>query len=287
MIGRRWYVPWLFLLPSLIILGAFLWLPTLNTSILAFTNTEAIGGGEFTGLENFQRLVADEDFWNSLINSLIYLVGIVPFLVALPLLIAVLVNTHLPGATFFRVMFFTPVVASMVVVALVWDWMLQSRGMFNFILQQLQIINEPVGWLTNPQLALFSVMGVTVWKGLGYYMVLYLAGLQNIDPQLYEAAKIDGAGVLRRLWSITVPLLRPTMLLVAAVSAINALKVFTEVYVMTGGGPNRASETLVLYIFRTGITPGLEIGYASAMSLVLFIVVLGFSLLNQRAQSEE
>jgi multiple sugar transport system permease protein len=281
MIGRRPYTPWLFLLPALVILGTFLWVPTVNTGILAFSNTRAIGGGEFTGLENFRLLLGDESFWNALVNSVLYVVVVVPLLVVLPLLIAVLVNAHLPGIGFFRVVFFTPVVASMVVVALIWDWVLQTNGLFNFVLRQLHLINEPIGWLTEPQLTLFSVMAVTVWKGLGYYMVLYLAGLQNINPELYDAAKVDGAGAVRRFLSITVPLLRPMMALVAALTAISALKVFTEVYVMTGGGPNRASQTLVPYIFERGIAPGLEIGYASAMSLVLFVAVLAFSLLSQ------
>ncbi len=282
MIGRRWFTPWLFLLPALVILGVFLWGPAVNTAVLAFTNTRSIGGGSFTGLENFARLVADGDFRNALWHSLLYVVGVVPLLVALPLLLAVLVDSKLPFVAFFRVVFFTPVVASMVVVALIWDWVLRSDGLFNYVLQRLSIINEPVGWLTDPQIALFSVMAVTVWKGLGYYMVIYLAGLQNVPRELYDASKVDGAGPVRRFVSITVPLLRPTMVLVGALSAVSALKVFTEVFVLTGGGPARASQTLVPYIYERGITPGLELGYASAMSLVLFLLVLGFSLAGQR-----
>jgi multiple sugar transport system permease protein len=282
MIGRRFYTPWLFLLPSLAILGVFLWLPAVNTGILAFTNSQAIGGGTFTGLQNFRRLLADEAFRSALWHSILYVAVCVPMLVVLPLLIAVLVNAHLPGMSFFRTMFFTPVVASMVVVALIWQWVLQSDGLLNFVLQELRLINAPIGWLTDAQLVLFSVMAVTIWKGLGYYMVIYLAGLQNVPAELYEAAKMDGAGSLRRFWSITIPLLRPTMVLVGALTAIGALQVFDEVYVMTGGGPNGESETLVLYIFQTGITPGLQIGYASAMSLVLFLLVLGFTIVGQR-----
>jgi len=282
MIGRRWFTPWLFLLPALVVLGVFLWGPAVNTAVLAFTNTRSIGGGSFTGLDNFARLAADGDFRNALWHSLLYVVGVVPLLVALPLLLAVLVDAKLPFVAFFRVVFFTPVVASMVVVALIWDWVLRSDGLFNYVLQRLQIINEPVGWLTDPQIALFSVMAVTVWKGLGYYMVIYLAGLQNVPSELYDAGKVDGAGPVRRFVSITVPLLRPTMVLVGALSAVSALKVFTEVFVLTGGGPARASQTLVPYIYERGITPGLELGYASAMSLVLFLLVLAFSLAGQR-----
>lgn len=282
MIGRRWSTPWLFLLPALVVLGVFLWGPALNTAVLAFTDTSALGGGTFTGWENFQRLSADPAFRGALVNSLLYVVIVVPLLVVLPLLLAVLVDTTLPFASFFRVVFFSPVVASMVVVALIWDWVLRSDGLFNAILLRLSVINEPVGWLTEPQLALFSVMGVTVWKGVGYYMVIYLAGLQNVPSELYDASKVDGAGPVRRFLSITVPLLRPTMVLVGALTAVSALKVFTEVFVMTGGGPFGSSETLVLYIYQRGITPGLELGYASAMSLVLFLLVLGFSVAGQR-----
>jgi multiple sugar transport system permease protein len=259
-IGRRWYTPWLFLLPALAVLGVFLWGPAVNTAVLAFTDTRSIGGGEFTGLENFARLAADGDFRNALVHSLLYVAVVVPLLVLLPLLLAVLVDTKLPLTSFFRVVFFSPVVASMVVVGLIWNWVLRSDGLFNFVLERLRLIDEPIAWLTDPQLALFSVMAVTVWKGLGYYMVIYLAGLQNVPRELYDASRVDGAGPVRRFWSITVPLLRPTMILVAALTAVSALKVFTEVFVMTGGGPARASQTLVPYIYERGITPGLELG---------------------------
>lgn len=286
MIGRRWYTPWLFLLPALAILTVFLWGPALNTAVLAFTDTQTLRGGQFTGLENFQRLTRDAQFRNALTNSLQYVMVVVPLLVALPLLLAVLVNTKLPGATFFRTIYFTPVVASMVVVALIWQWVLRTDGLLNWVLLRLQILNEPVGWLSDPGLVLLSVMLVTVWKGLGYYMVIFLAGLQNIPEELYDASKVDGAGPLRRFVAITVPLLGPTMVLVGSLAAINALKVFTEVYVMTRGGPNRASETLVMYIFKTGITPGRELGYASAISLVLFAFVLVLSLVLQRRRTQ-
>lgn len=280
MIGRRWYVPWLFLLPSLVLLGAFYWWPVVNTGILALTDSHTLRGGEFTGLDNFRRMIGDSFFWNALENSLTFAVGVVPALIVLPLLLAVLVNTKLPGIAFFRTVFFSPVIASMVVVALIWSWMLRTDGLVNYVLQQLQIINEPAGWLSDPSLALISVIIVTVWKGLGYYMVIYLAGLQNIPDDLYEAASVDGAGAIRRFWSITVPMMRPSMVLVGTLSAINAIKVFTEVFVLTGGGPFRSSETLVLYIYERGFE-GLEMGYASAMSLSLFVLVLVLSLVSQ------
>nr|WP_246211052.1 sugar ABC transporter permease [Phytoactinopolyspora alkaliphila] len=245
------------------------------------TDAHAIRGGSFTGLDNFVRLAGDPFFRNALKNSAVFTIGVVPLLVILPLLLAVLVNAKLPGMSFFRTVFFSPVVASMVVAALLWGWMLRSDGLFNWVLIRLQILNEPVGWLTDPALALISVMFVTVWKGLGYYMIIYLAGLQNVPEELHEAATVDGAGAFRRLWSITVPLLRPTMVLVATLAAISAIKVFTEVFVLTGGGPRRSSQTLVPYIYERGIV-GLEMGYASAMSIVLFALVLVFTVLAGR-----
>jgi putative chitobiose transport system permease protein len=280
-IGRRWYVPWLFLLPSLAVLGLFYWWPIANTGVLSFTDAHAIRGGSFIGLDNFIRLAGDPFFRNALQNSVVFALGVVPLLVFLPLFLAVLVNAKLPGMSFFRTVFFSPVVASMVVAALLWGWMLRSDGLFNWFLMQLKILNEPVGWLTDPTLALISVMFVTVWKGLGYYMIIYLAGLQNVPAELHEAAIVDGAGPIRRFWSITVPLLRPIMVLVGTLAAISAVKVFTEVFVLTGGGPRRASQTLVPYIYERGIV-GLEMGYASAMSMVLFVLVLGLTLLAGR-----
>lgn len=281
MIGRRWYTPWLFLAPSLLLLGVFMWWPVANTAMLAFTDTHTIRGGGFTGLDNFRRIAGDRFFWNAFGNSLFFAAVVLPALTVLPLLLAILVNHKLRGMTFFRVLFFSPVVASMVVAALIWGWLLRSDGLLNWTLERLGILNEPVRWLSDPSLVMVSVALVTIWKGLGYYMVIYLAGLQNIPEDLYEAASIDGAGSVRRFFSVTVPLIRPTMLLVGTLSAINAIKVFTEAFVLTGGGPNRASETLVLYIYQRGFS-GLELGYSSAMSLVLFVLVLGLTLLTQR-----
>jgi putative chitobiose transport system permease protein len=279
-IGRRWYTPWLFLAPALVLLGVFLWWPVLNTALLAFTDTHTLRGGGFTGLENFRRIAGDRFFRNALGNSVLFTAIVLPALTVLPLLLAILASAKLRGMTVFRVLFFSPVVASMVVAALIWGWLLRSDGMVNFVLQWLGVLNEPVRWLSDPSLVMISVAIVTIWKGLGYYMVIYIAGLQNIPEDLYEAAALDGAGAVRRFWSITVPLIRPTMFLVGTLTALNAIKVFTEAFVLTGGGPNRASETLVLYIYQRGFS-GLELGYASAMSLVLFVLVLGLTLLSQ------
>ncbi|MFC7547886.1 carbohydrate ABC transporter permease [Plantactinospora sp. GCM10030261] len=281
MIGRRWYVPWLFLAPALAITGLMIWGPLANTGVLAFTDARALGGGQFTGLENFRKLAGDTEFFRALGNTALYIVVVVPALVALPLLLAQLVHAKLPGIGAFRAVFYSPVIASMVVVGLIWSWLLSSEGLVNAVLVKLRLVAEPLPFLTDSTLLLLSAMLVTIWKGLGYYMVIYLAALSNVPNDLHEAAKVDGAGPVRRFLSVTVPTVRPTMLLVGTLSAIAAAKVFAEVYVLSSGtaGPGGQAKSIVYYIREVGLGVGGEIGYASAMSLVLFVGTLGLSVL--------
>ncbi|RKN40698.1 sugar ABC transporter permease [Micromonospora endolithica] len=257
------------------------WGPLANTGVLAFTDARALGGGQFTGVENFRRLAQDDEFFRALANTGLYLVVVVPALVLLPLLLAQLVHAKLPGLGAFRAVFYSPVIASMVVVGLIWSWLLSSEGLVNAVLLRLKVIAEPLPFLTDSTLLLFSCMLVTVWKGLGYYMVIYLAALSNVPNELYEAAKVDGAGAVRRFRSVTVPTVRPTMLLVGALSAISATKVFAEIYVLSSGtaGPGGQAKSIVYYIREVGLGVDGEIGYASAMSLVLLVGTLGLSVL--------
>lgn len=289
MTSRRRLTPWLFLAPALLVAAVFHLWPFANTIVLSFTDAKALGGGEFTGLANFSRLVDDARFWQSFGNTALYLVVVVPLLVALPLLLAVLVEKRIAGIGFFRAVFYSPVVASMVVVGLIWTWMLSSDGMVNWVLRSLRLVSEPVPFLTDSTLLLFSCMLVTVWKGLGYYMVVYLAALGNVPRELHEAAQMDGAGVVRRFWSVTVPSVRPTMVLVGVLASIAAMKVFAEVYVISNGtaGPGGEARTLVYTIREVGLGLGGEVGYASAMSLALFVFTLAFSILFLRVNREE
>lgn len=289
MTGRRWFTPWTFLAPALVVAVLFSIGPFVNTVVLAFTNAQALGGGHFTGLENFRRLASDSAFWQAFGNTALYVVVVVPALVVLPLLLALLVQRTVPGIGFFRSVYYSPVVASMVVVGLVWTWLLQTDGLVNWVLQSLRLVSEPVPFLTDSRLLLFSAMFVTVWKGLGYYMVVYLAALANVPKELHEAAEVDGAGSVRRLWSITVPTIRSTILLVAVLSAIAAAKVFAEIYVMSNGsgGPGGQSQSLVFRIRDVGLGLSGETGYASAMSLVLFLGTVAFSVVFVRMSREK
>jgi putative chitobiose transport system permease protein len=197
-----------------------------------------------------------------------------------PLALAILVNQKLRGMAFFRMAYYTPVIISMVVAGIAWKALYANDGILNQLLKMIGF-SEGIPWLTSPQLALWSVMVVTIWKGLGYYMVIYLAGLQGIPAELYEAAAIDGSDGWQKHWDITLPLMRPYLLLVAVISSISAMKVFEEVYIMTQGGPLNHSKTVVYYVYERAFQD-LEINYASAIGLVLFIFILILSLINLR-----
>ncbi|WP_030194266.1 carbohydrate ABC transporter permease [Streptomyces sp. NRRL S-87] len=281
---RRGWTPYLFLAPGLAAVVVFgLW-PFANTVVLSLTDARMLAGGRFVGLANYTRALRDPDFWQAAANSVLYLLVAVPCLVVLPLGLAVLVRREVPGIGFFRSAFYTPVIASAVVVGLVWQWVLRSDGLVNTVLRELRLVSEPVPFLTDSTLLLVSAMVVTVWKGLGYYMVFYLAALGNVPASLYEAAALDGAGPVRRFVSITVPSVRPMMLLVGTLSAISALRVFTEVYILGGesGGPGGGARTLPFLIRQVGLGFAGETGYASALSLLLFLLTLAFSLLGRR-----
>ncbi|MFI1798184.1 carbohydrate ABC transporter permease [Streptomyces sp. NPDC020379] len=279
--------PWLFLLPGLGVIAAFSLYPFVSTVQKAFTDARTLTPGSWVGLRNFQDMLGDDQFWVALRNSGLYVLLVVPFTVLLPLLLALLVQKRLPGVTFFRSAFYTPVVASVVVVSLIWAWMLDDRGLVNGILRFFGA--GPVAFLGDEWLLLFSAMALTVWKGLGYYMIIYLAALANVPRELHEAAAVDGAGALRRFVSVTVPALRSTMVLIGALSSVAAFKVFSEVYLLAGptGGPAGQDTTLVILVQRTGTGLNGRVGYASALSLVVFVIALLLMLLVLRADRKE
>ncbi len=272
--------PYLFLLPALLVLSLTVFYPALQAFYLSFTryDFDLTQPPVWIGLKNFRRLWVDRVFWETFRNTVLYLVGVVPILVALPLGMAILVNQKLRGIRWFRVAYYTPVVISMVVAGIAWKWLYADNGLLNQLLK-LVGISAGVPWLTSPGMAIFSVMVVTIWKGLGYYMVIYLAGLQAIPEDLYEAAAIDGSDGIKKHWDITVPLMQPYILLVAVISAISATKVFEEVYIMTQGGPRNSSKTIVYYVYEQAFQD-LEMSYACTIGLVMFLIILGLSLLR-------
>jgi putative chitobiose transport system permease protein len=276
----RSLTPYLFLAPALIVLALTVFWPALQAFYLSFTRFEydLTQPPAWIGFANFQKLWRDPVFWKTLGNTVLYLVCVVPLLVTLSLGLAILVNQNLKGIRWFRTAYYTPVVISMVVAGIAWKWLYASNGLLN---QGLQILgfSEGIPWLTSPDLSLFSVMAVTVWKGLGYYMVIYLAGLQGIPADLYEAAAIDGSDGLQKHWDITIPLMRPYLFLVAVISSISATKVFEEIFIMTKGEPLNSSKTVVYYLYERAFQD-LEMSYACAIGLVLFLMIFGLSILN-------
>ncbi|QNP28245.1 carbohydrate ABC transporter permease [Cylindrospermopsis curvispora] len=279
--------PYFFLIPALFLLSLTVFVPALQAFYLSFTTYQDIGESpKFIGIDNFVRLWYDPIFWLTLVNTIVYLVGVVPVLVILPLLLAILVNQKLRGMSWFRTAYYTPVVISMVVAGIAWKWLYAENGLLNQLIKTLGIFTDGIPWLTSPDkilgivpISLASVMVVTIWKGLGYYMVIYLAGLQSIPEDIYEAAAIDGSEGIRQHIDITIPLMRPYLALVAVISAISATKVFEEVYIMTGGGPLNSSKTVVYYLYEQAFS-NLQLTYACTIGLVLFVIILGLSYLQ-------
>lgn len=275
--------PWLFVAPALVLISLTVLAPALMALVMSFTRsgldvTEPL---QFIGLANLRRLVADPMFLRVLGTTAVYLVGVVPPIVLGALALAVLVNRALPGMHWFRGAFYTPVLVSIVVAAIAFRWLYAENGLVNGWASALFGEGfQPIGFLTDPLLALPSVMVVTLWKGLGYYMVIFLAGLQGIPRDLYEAAELDGCRGWRQHLDITLPLLRPYVALVSVVSAIAATKVFEEVFLMTQGGPADSTRTVVYYVYDLAFQE-LEISYACTAGLALFLVVLLLGLLQQ------
>jgi multiple sugar transport system permease protein len=288
---RKWWLPWLWMSPAIVGVTVFGVYPFLNTVLLSFTDAKPLGGvANFVGLDNYTRMFGDSDFWLATRNSLLYAVIVVPLMVVLPLTLAVLVEKNLPGIGFFRSAFYTPVLASSVVVGLSWQWLLSDQGLVNTWLEKAHLIKSAIPFLSDSWLILFSAMGLTIWKGLGWYMIFYLAALGNVPKELHEAASVDGAGAIRRFWHVTVPGVRTSMMLVGTLTGIGSLRVFTEIYMLGGstGGPGGADRTLPFYIRDVGLDPLTgNVGYGSAVSVALFALTLGLTLLSQRLTKED
>ncbi len=268
-------------MPALLLLSLSVLIPALLALLMSFTRS-GLDMGEplaWVGLSNLQRLLADATFRRVLGTTVLYLVGVVPPIVVSSLSLAILVNRQLPGIRLLRAAYYTPVLVSIVVAAIAFRWLYGENGLLNGLLSTWLGADTPIGFLTDPRLALVSVMVVTFWKGIGYYMVIFLAGLQGIPRELYEAAVLDGCRGWRVHLHITLPLLRPYVALVAVISAIAATKVFEEVFLMTQGGPADSTRTLVYYVYDQAFQE-LDISYACTVGLALFLLVMLLTLLR-------
>ena len=272
------YIPYLFLAPALILLAVFFFLPFFESFYISMLDySKDIYNPEFIGFANYTELFKSSLFWKTMLNTVIYLIVAVPLLVILPLIIAIVINQKLRFINFYRVSIYLPVIVSIVVAGIAWKWLYADNGILNYIVSIFGI--EKIGWLTDPAVALYSVIAVTVWKGLGYYMMIYLAALTSVPNDLYEAADIDGASLLQKHFAVTIPHLLPAIALVSIISSISAMKVFVEIYVMTQGGPLNSSMTVVYYIYQKAFE-NLDLGYASACGVVLMLIIMAISILN-------
>lgn len=272
------YTPYLFLLPAAVVLLVFFFIPFFQTIYLSFLDYSTdIYSPTLVGLKNYTNLLHSALFYKVMFNTFVYLFVAVPILAIVPLFLAILINQKLRGLTLYKILIYLPVIVSIVVAAIAFKWLYAQAGILNYFLQVLGL--NAIGWLTDTRFALISVIIVTIWKGIGYYMMIYLASLMSVPKELYEACDIDGAGFFRKHLTVTIPHIMPTIALVTTISAISAMKVFAEIYVMTKGGPLNSSKTIVYYIYERAFE-NLDLGYASALAVVLLIIVMTFSLIN-------
>lgn len=283
MTNRFHLTPYLFLAPALILIAIFVLYPIGAVVYYSFTEYDIITPPQWVGLKNYETLLRDANFWLSLRNSFLYLIA-TPTVMALSILLAIVVNRRLPGINIFRGLYYVPAISGSIAVGICWRWLFNAQGgLVNGILMWLGILQQPVQWLGEPAFTLPIAMSLTVWMGVGYYMLVFLAGLQNISEDFYDAARIDGCNSLQMHWHVSLPGLRPQMTFVAIISSLAAMEVFNEIYVLTGGlgGVMNSGYTMVFYLWRQAFVLQ-HAGAASAIAIVLLIVTLGFSIANLR-----
>ena len=286
-LGReRRLAAYLMLAPSLIHLVWWIGIPVVATFVLAFTNYDLLAGTiSWAGLDNFTQIFSDPDWLTSIWNTVVYTFFSVPVAMAIAVVIAVLLNQKLRARAWYRAAFFLPHITATVAIALVWMWMYEGQiGLINSILDVVGIRGP--AWLSDPDTAMPAVILVSIWKGIGLKMLIYLAALQGIPAELYEAADLDGATWGRKLWSITLPMLRPATFFVFVISMIDAFQVFDQVYVLTQGGPANATTVMTYEIYETAFQD-FHFSVACAQSVVLFAFLLVLTVIGRRLTGKD
>jgi len=276
----RPYVPYLFLLPNILIFSLFIVLPALFGLMYSFSKYDGLNSLEYVGFRNYNTILHSSEFWEVMRRTFLYVCSSVPLIFIGALLIAMMLVQEIRGKALFRAIFYWPVMISFIIVGLTWKWIFGSSfGVINYLLELAGL--APVEWLSDPINAKISVIIATLWSRVGFYMVIFIAGLQSIPQDYYEAARIDGASRARTFFSITLPLLKPTSLLVLILSVIEAFKQYPLMMALTGGGPGKATTNIVQYIYQTGFVK-MQLGMASAMSIVLFLIIAAFTVVQFR-----
>ncbi|WP_243644032.1 carbohydrate ABC transporter permease [Paenibacillus pinisoli] len=276
---------YMFLLPNILGFLAFILIPVFFSFGMSFVEWNGFGAFKFIGFDNYTKLLQDDNFIISFRNSIIFMLITVPITLFLALIVSVWLNSGIKWLKLFRTAVFLPYVTSTIAVAVVWQLIFNpTKGPVNTILMNLGMDNPP-GWFASTSWALIAVSIVYIWNHIGYYMVLYLAGLQGIPDHLYEAADLDGAGIIHKFFHITLPSLSPVIFFTVIMGVINSFKVFDMIYVLTQGGPGRSTQVLVYTIYNTAFKQ-FDFGYASAMAYVLFLVILVITFIQFRAQKK-
>ena len=272
------YIPYLFILPALVLLCVFFFIPFIQTIVISLKDySNDLYNPVFAGLNNYYSIMHSKEFFTSLLNTFLFLVMVVLFLAVFPLIVAIFINQKIKGISLYKVLIYLPVVVSIVVVAIAFKWLYAQDGILNYFISSIGL--KPIGWLTDTRFAMAAVAIVTICKGIGYYMMIYLSALIGVPKDLYESSEVDGANEFYKHLTVTIPHLMPTIALVVTVSSISALKVFAEIYVMTKGGPLNSTKTMVYYIYERAFE-NLDLSMASCASVVLLLVILVFSVIN-------
>lgn len=270
---RNAFIGWTFILPNFIGFAVFTLIPVFILFYMSFTDWDVFGTANWIGTANYARLIDDPTFHIALRNTFIYSIVHIPATLILSLSLALLLNQKLRGIAFFRTVAFFPYVTSIVAIAAVWNMLFSPEaGPINQFLRFVGVANPP-GWTVSTDWSLAAIITVQTWRFMGYYMLLFLAGLQTVPKELHEAARIDGATAIQRFWNVTLPALRPTMFFVIVMLTIGAFRVFDLVLIMTGGGPGQSTLVLSQLIWRLGFDQH-QFGYASAVAVVLFLICL-------------
>lgn len=276
-VWRDWHrlTPFLFLALPLALYSMWVIWPMFNSVWMSFTNADGISQQDFVGLENYRRLFQDDIFWTSFFNNVRWLVAYITIPIVLGLGLALLLNNDLPGTRLFKAGFFSPMVVSTVVIGVVWSWMYQPFGLFNELLTNLGREGMPIGFLADPDIVTWSIIAAGLWRQVGYVMLLYLAGLNNVDKTLVEAARVDGASSARSFRDIVLPQLQPVTVIIVVISIIDALRSFDLVNIMTRGGPYNQSNVLAQMMYIEAFN-NYNMGYGAAIATVLALISIVF-----------
>ena len=274
-----------FLLPYLLIFSIFRFIPSVGGLVVSFFKWSLGGDPKFIGIDNYVNLAQDGSFYTSIRNTLSFFVLTVPVLVVASLLLAMLLNQKLAGRRVMRTISIIPYVLIPSIVGIMWNWMFDNNfGLLNYYIKKLG--GSPVFWLTDERFALIAVSIVVVWTYIGYDMILFLAGLQGIPKETYEAAEVDGASTFQVFWHITLPLLKPVTMMVSTLTLVNVVQLFDQIYVMTNGGPGTSTLTMVQYMYTSAFT-NYELGYGSAIEVVILVLLMVLITVQNRIGNRE